>query len=169
MKFTLAPVVGLAVLASTVAAQNSTTGGSADCVLCLQTSLGALPKCKGLNITMGNIEPGVSPAYAVCLCSAIDGAWVDSCKDATKCGADIESFKSSFASNLQQAGLQCNGTTPTYSPPPADPVAPSSTFPSNASPTGGKSAGQLSAVPSTLFTRAMGAIAIAAAIGASFI
>ncbi|KAG0007092.1 hypothetical protein BGZ65_008907 [Modicella reniformis] len=122
---------------------------------------------------MGDFNPDVSPAYAVCLCSSLDGAWIDACKGTTLCGPDIESFKTSYPSTIQQAGLQCNGSTPTFVPAPADPVAPSSTLPgSSASPTlgGGKpSTGQLDAVPSALFTKAMGALAIAVAIGANFI
>lgn len=171
MKFTLAPLMALAVLASAVAAQNSTEGGSADCVVCLQTSLQALPLCKGLNITMGDFDPAANPAYAVCLCSSLDGAWIDTCK--TKC-PDVESFKASYPSNMQQAGLQCNGSTPTFVPGPSDPVAPSSSLPAaGPSPTSGgnnnKSTGQLNAVPSALFTKAMGALAIAAAVASSFI
>ncbi|KAF9365887.1 hypothetical protein BGX34_007695 [Mortierella sp. NVP85] len=124
---------------------------------------------------MGNFDPAANPAYAVCLCSSLDGAWIDTCK--TTC-PDIESFKASYASNIQQAGLQCNGSTPTFVPGPSDPVAPSSSLPAaGASPTSGggnnnnnnKSNGQLNAVPSALFTKAMGALAIAAAVASSFI
>ncbi|KAF9289015.1 hypothetical protein BGZ68_010170 [Mortierella alpina] len=172
MKFTLAGTLTI-LLASAVAAQeggNSTEGGGSGCTPCLQNALRALPLCKTLNIIVGEFNPGVSPEYAACLCSSLDGAWIDTCKDASLCGADIESFKSAYPSNLQQAGLQCNGTRPTFIPPPADPVAP--TGPGAATPTdgaGGKSLGLKSAVPSVFFMQIMGAIAIAAGVGASLL
>ncbi|KAI8361881.1 hypothetical protein B0O80DRAFT_434572 [Mortierella sp. GBAus27b] len=168
MKITIAPAIALAALASAVAAQNSTGGSSTTCIQCLQDSLRALPLCKGLNITMGNFDPGSSPEYAVCLCSSLDGAWISNCRDPSKCGPDIDSLKNSYPSSLDQAGLRCNGTNPTFIPAPTDPVAPSSTFPSGSSPTG-QSAGQLDAIPSAVFTRAMAAVAVVMAIGASFI
>ncbi|KAF9574843.1 hypothetical protein EC968_005321 [Mortierella alpina] len=172
MKFTLVGTLTI-LLASTAAAQeggNSTDGGGASCTLCLQNALRALPLCKDLNITVGEFNPGVSPEYAVCLCSSINGTWIDACKGDSLCGPDIESFKGAYGSNLGHAGLQCNGTKPTFIPPPADPVAP--TGPGSASPTtgaGGKSFGQKSAVPSALFMQIMGAIAVAAGVGASLL
>ncbi|KAF9933116.1 hypothetical protein BGZ67_004411 [Mortierella alpina] len=172
MKFTLVGALTL-LLASVVAAQeggNSTDGGGSACTLCLQNTLRALPLCKDINITIGEFNPGVSSEYAVCLCSSINGTWIDNCKGDTLCGPGIESFKSAYGSNLQQAGLQCNGTKPTFIPPPADPVAP--TGPGAASPTkgaGGTSWGQSTAAPSALFMQFMGAVAVAAGVGASLL
>ncbi|KAF9948698.1 hypothetical protein BGZ72_009421 [Mortierella alpina] len=172
MKFSLACTLTI-LLASAAAAQdggNSTEGGGASCTLCLQNSLRTLPACKDLNITVGEFNPGVSPEYAVCLCSSLNGTWIDTCKGDSLCGPDIESFKGAYASNLQQAGLQCNGTKPTFIPPPADPVAPTGT--DAASPTGGaggKSSGQRNAVPSALFMQLMGAVAVAVGVGASLL
>ncbi|KAG0039657.1 hypothetical protein BGZ82_007243 [Podila clonocystis] len=169
MKFaTLLPV---ALLATFAAAQGNSTnggGGSAACTICLQTSLGALPLCKSLNVTgaIGEFDPSGSPAYATCLCSSLDGAWIDNCKDASKCGGDILNFKGTYGDSMKQAGLVCNGTTPTFNPPPPDVVAPSSTEPAGASPTGTKSAGQKE-VP-LLVTQIVGVVTVAAAIGMSF-
>ncbi|KAG0200209.1 hypothetical protein BGX28_006659 [Mortierella sp. GBA30] len=172
MKFNLLSVASLA-FATIVAAQqggNSTNGGGSGCMLCLQNSLMALPLCKGLNITVGEFNPGLSPEYAVCLCSSLNGTWIDACKDPSVCGPDIESFKNAYAENMQQAGLQCNGTKPTFIPPPADPVA--STSASGTSPTqgaGNKSFAHKGAVPSILFMEVMGAFAVMAAVGASLL
>lgn len=76
--------------------------------------------------------------------------------------------------------MNCNGTTPTFIPGPTDPVIPpsglptaaSSGAPAGASPTspasGGKgSAGAVSYLPWT--TEVMGALAVAAAVGAAFL
>ncbi|KAF9939016.1 hypothetical protein BGZ67_010070 [Mortierella alpina] len=100
--------ISLALLAAVtvVSAQN----GAASCTVCLQDSIKALPKCAGLNITMGDFDPSTNPAYAVCLCSSLDGAWVDRCLGADKCGRDILSFKDNFAANIKDAGLSCEGT-----------------------------------------------------------
>ncbi|KAG0032738.1 hypothetical protein BGZ81_010137 [Podila clonocystis] len=166
MKFaTLLPV---ALLATFAAAQGNSTGGSDPCTSCLQTSLQALPLCKSLNVTsaIGEFDPSGSPAYAACLCSSLDGAWMDNCKDASKCGGDILTFKASYGDLMKQAGLVCNGATPTFNPPPPDVVAPSSTEPAGASPTGTKSAGRKE-VP-LLVTQIVGVITVAAAIGMSF-
>ncbi|KAG0084732.1 hypothetical protein BGZ93_001019 [Podila epicladia] len=114
MKFThLATVAALLAVA---AAQS----GSADCTLCLQSAIKALPKCAGLDIIVGNFNPGESTAYAECLCSSLDGAWVDGCSGDDKCGKDILSFKTAYASNIQSAGLICS-PVPTF--------VPSSSFP----------------------------------------
>ncbi|KAF9103072.1 hypothetical protein BGX27_010749 [Mortierella sp. AM989] len=173
MKFAALPLAALALLVSSVAGQNNTGGDGELCTSCLQTALMALPLCKGLNITIGNFNPGESPAFAVCLCSSIDGAWVDTCQDTTKCGPDIVSFKASYKANMEQVGLQCNGTTPTFIPGPTAPIEPSTTI-GTTSPTGGadsdnKSFGVKNAEPSGLFIKTMGAMAFAVAIGASLI
>ncbi|KAF9271557.1 hypothetical protein BGZ68_003378 [Mortierella alpina] len=104
MKF-LIPLA-LAATAAVAAAQN----GAASCTLCLQNSIKVLPKCAGLNITMGDFDPSTNPAYAVCLCSSLDGAWIDKCTAADKCGQDILSFKKTFEENIKFAGLSCEGT-----------------------------------------------------------
>ncbi|KAF8926926.1 hypothetical protein EDD21DRAFT_363869 [Dissophora ornata] len=173
MKFTLLPAAAaLFSVASIVAAQNSTGDGAA-CTLCLQNSLRALPLCKDLNITMGNFDPSVSPAYAACLCSSLNGTWIDACAGVSQCGPDVEQFKNTYPSTIQDAGLQCNGTTPTFVPVATDSVLPTSALPtSSASPTSGStksSAGDMGAVPSALFTNVMGALALVAAVGASLI
>ncbi|KAG0363600.1 hypothetical protein BG005_009951 [Podila minutissima] len=169
MKFTtLLPV---ALFATFAAAQGNSTdggGGGAACTICLQTSLQALPLCKSLNVTgaIGEFDPSGSPAYAACLCSSLDGAWIDNCKDASKCGVDITAFKATYGDSMKQAGLVCNGTTPTFNPPPPDVVAPSSTTPAGAGATGAKSDGQKE-MP-LLVTQIVGAVTVAAAIGMSF-
>ncbi|KAG0054322.1 hypothetical protein BGZ83_011428 [Gryganskiella cystojenkinii] len=171
MKFTFATVLASAVLALAVTAQNST-----DCTLCLQKNLMALPACNGLNITVGDINPGVTPQYAVCLCSSLSGAWIDACT--TTCGPDIVQFKQTYAQSMQQAGLNCNGTTPTFNPGPTDPVAPSSALPTGTAPGGSKpssvpggAGGSGSAGATTLpwTTEVVGALAVIAAVGASFL
>ncbi|KAF9365886.1 hypothetical protein BGX34_007694 [Mortierella sp. NVP85] len=91
--------------------------GQADCMTCLQNGLSALPLCKGLNIKMGELDPA-DPALAKCLCSSLDGNWVDGCTGAAQCGQDILSFKKEYPSNLESAGLRCTGGTPTYIPAP---------------------------------------------------
>ncbi|KAG0367091.1 hypothetical protein BGZ54_004404 [Gamsiella multidivaricata] len=175
MKISTLSAASALVLASVVAGQNSTQGDGLVCTTCLQNSLRALPLCKDLNITVGDFNPGVSTAYAACLCSSLSGTWIDACKDASQCGPDIESFKATYPSTIEQAGLQCNGSTPTFVPATPDPVAPSTAPPAGASPTGsasstGKpSAGNMDALPSTMFTKIMGAVAVVAAVAASFI
>ncbi|KAG0326116.1 hypothetical protein BGZ99_010094 [Dissophora globulifera] len=155
-----------------VAAQNSTAGDSLACTTCLQSSLQALPLCQGLNITTNAPNSTVTPAYAACLCSSMNGTWIDACADPTKCGPDILAFKAQYPDTLTRLGLQCNGTTPTFAPPTADPVLPTSAVPTGSTPTGvdGKaSIGHMDAVPSALFTKIMGALAVAAAVGAGLI
>ncbi|KAF9947668.1 hypothetical protein BGZ70_002570 [Mortierella alpina] len=104
MKFLLS--LALLATATVVSAQN----GAASCTICLQNAIMALPKCAGLNITMTDFDPSLNPAYSVCLCSSLDGAWVDGCSGADKCGQDILSFKKAFADNIKSAGLSCEGT-----------------------------------------------------------
>ncbi|KAF9352780.1 hypothetical protein BGX26_009450 [Mortierella sp. AD094] len=180
MKFTALPVAALAYLASTAMAASNSTNGDA-CSTCLQNSLLSLPLCKGLNITVGGFTPGESPAFAVCLCSSLNGTWIDPCQATTLCGPDILEFKATYQSNMEQAGLQCNGTKPTFIPEPSatvDPTTPLGTSPTPAaggssgsgSGSGGKtSSGVKDAVPSVMFKEVMGVVAIAMAIGASFI
>ncbi|KAF9911473.1 hypothetical protein BX616_010574 [Lobosporangium transversale] len=177
MKFSVALIIAFAFTVSSVSAQND--GNNTDgaiCTTCLQDSLRALPLCKDLNITMGSFNPGESVAYAACMCSSLDGAWVDLCKDPSKCGPDVESFKGTYAATMEQAGLRCNGTTPTFIPQPTDPVEPSSALPtasgsgpSMASPSDKPSSSIVGAMPSTFFMQLMGAVSVAVAIGASFI
>ncbi|GJJ76648.1 hypothetical protein EMPS_09007 [Entomortierella parvispora] len=89
---------------------------SADpCSACLQQSIQSLPLCQGLNVTIGAFNPGESTAYAACLCSSLDGAWISQCTDVTACGSDINSFQSAYSSNIQSAGLIC-GAQPTFNP-----------------------------------------------------
>lgn len=171
MKFTaLLPV---ALLATFAAAQSNSTeggGGSAACTTCLQTSLQALPLCKSLNVTgvIGEFDPTGSPAYAACLCSSLDGTWMNTCQDPSKCGADIANFKATYADSMKQAGLVCNGTTPTFNPPPPDTVLPSSTGAGGPAATEtSKSAGQKE-VP-LLLTQIVGVVTVAAAIGMNFL
>ncbi|KAG0032737.1 hypothetical protein BGZ81_010136 [Podila clonocystis] len=114
MKFTLLAYV--AALLTVAAAQS----GSADCTICLQSAIQALPKCAGLDITVGNFNPGESAAYAECLCSSLDGAWIGGCSGADKCGQDVLSFKATYSDNIQSAGLSCS-PVPTF--------VPSSSFP----------------------------------------
>lgn len=109
MKITL--LASVAALMAVAAAQS----GSANCTLCLQGAIQALPKCAGLDITIGNFNPGASAAYADCLCSSLDGAWVDGCSSDDMCGQDILSFKAAYAGNIQSAGLICS-PTPTFVP-----------------------------------------------------
>ncbi|KAF9561366.1 hypothetical protein EC968_005773 [Mortierella alpina] len=108
MKFLIA--IALLATATVVSAQN----GAAACTICLQDSIKGLPKCAGLNITMGDFDPSTNPAFAVCLCSSLDGAWVDKCAGEDKCGQDILSFKKTFEVNIKDAGLSCEGT-PSFS------------------------------------------------------
>ena len=182
MKFTLATVLASAVLALAVTAQNSTTE-PAGCTTCLQNSLLALPDCKGLNITIGSMTSGVTPQYAACLCSSLNGAWIGTCTSA--CGPDIAQLEATYAQSLQESGLNCNGTTPTFNPPTDLPVPPSTlptgTQPAGSSPsptTGGAggssspssgkgSAGVASSLPWA--TEVIGVLTVMAAVGASFL
>ncbi|KAF9998451.1 hypothetical protein BGZ80_006048 [Entomortierella chlamydospora] len=173
MKFTVLPVAALAFLVSTVVAQTNSTNGET-CEECLQSSLLSLPLCKGLNITIGDFNPGESPAFVVCLCSSMNGTWIDACQATTLCGPDILQFKASYQSDMEQAGLQCNGTTPTFNPGPTATVDPTTPLGSNPTSTAGSSGGKTSsgvkdAVPSAMFKEVMGVVAIVMAIGASLI
>ncbi|KAF9428307.1 hypothetical protein BGZ76_001987 [Entomortierella beljakovae] len=94
--------------AAMVSAQSS-------CFICLQTSIQALPLCQKLSVIMGEFDPASDPDMPACLCSSLDGSWIDACTDANYCGQDIFSFKDSYAKNLQSAGLSC-GPTPSYVP-----------------------------------------------------
>ncbi|KAG0334934.1 hypothetical protein BG004_000203 [Podila humilis] len=162
-------------MAIVATAQTETPGGGAACTICLQTSLQALPLCKSLNVTgtIGEFDPSGSKEYAACLCSSLDGAWIDGCNDPSKCGADIDLFKQTYKQSMTQAGLDCTGSTPTFNPPPPDAVAPSSTDAGGSTPTGGagagdsKSAGQKD-VP-LMLTQVVGVVTVAAAIGMSFL
>ena len=176
MKFTPTVALATAILALSVSAQtNSTENGACD--TCLQKSLMALPKCVGLNITLGTVDPAVSPQYAVCLCSSLNGTWIDACTET--CGPDIAGFKATYAQEMQGVGLDCNGTIPTFVPQPTDPVIPPSGLPNasgsapagssaTAPASGGKgNAGAVNYLPWT--TEVMGALAVVAAVGASFL
>ncbi|KAF9097782.1 hypothetical protein BGX29_007937 [Mortierella sp. GBA35] len=102
MKFTIIATAVLAFIVScstTVSAQSDASA----CTLCLQQALQTLPACANVEATAGS----VSPAYAACLCSSLDGSWIDSCSGADQCGAAIATFKASYGSNIQSAGLQC--------------------------------------------------------------
>ncbi|KAF9182037.1 hypothetical protein BGZ51_005009 [Haplosporangium sp. Z 767] len=112
MKFLYA--LALLVTMTVVSVQGQTNGAAA-CTICLQNSIQALPLCSGLNITMGDFNPSENPAYAKCLCSSLDGAWIDACTGKDQCGQDIVSFKNAYAGNIQAAGLSC-GPTPTFAP-----------------------------------------------------
>ncbi|KAF8950081.1 hypothetical protein BGZ46_004774, partial [Entomortierella lignicola] len=170
MKFSVFSVASLALFASMASAQSNSSNSDA-CTSCLQTNLLALPLCKGLNITIGSFNPGESPAFAVCLCSSLNGTWIDGCQDASQCGPDILQFKTSYASGLEQAGLQCNGSQPTFVPGPTATIDPTTSLGSptgsGASSTGKTSFGVKEAVPSALFKQVMGLTAVFMAIGAS--
>ncbi|KAI1309709.1 hypothetical protein EDD11_004051 [Mortierella claussenii] len=110
MKFL--PSIALLTLTTLVSAQNTLNA----CTTCLQSSISALPLCKGLNITIGDFQPGNNPtAVAACLCSSLSGNWIDQCTGAAQCGQDIASFKNTYSGNIQAAGLSC-GTTPSFVP-----------------------------------------------------
>ncbi|GJJ76647.1 hypothetical protein EMPS_09006 [Entomortierella parvispora] len=172
MKFTPTVALATAVLALSVSAQTNSTEGGA-CQTCLQDSLMALPACTGLNITMGEVNPSITPQYAACLCSSINGTWIDACTKT--CGSDIDGFKQAYAQEMEgQIGLNCNGTTPTFVPVPTGSVIPPIPEPSatgaagSGSGAGGKgNAGAVSYLPWT--TEVTGAIAVVAAVGASFL
>ncbi|KAF9414368.1 hypothetical protein BGZ76_004879 [Entomortierella beljakovae] len=169
MKFTNLTTAVLAFSATLVAGQ----GGEA-CTNCLQTNLLALPKCQGVNITIGDFDPASSPEYAVCLCSSLDGNWVDPCKDTALCGADIESFKATYKSSMESAGLNCSGPTPIFSPLPPAEVLPTTAISSSGTPeptdgAGKGSSGVKDAVPSSAFMKVMGALAIAVSVSATML
>ncbi|KAF9978071.1 hypothetical protein BGZ73_003811 [Actinomortierella ambigua] len=128
------PVIAITALATVALAQNS-TNPTVECPTCIQTRLQSATGCVGVNITLQTLDPNANPGIAKCLCANLDGAFMDPCKDETICGADLDAFKTSFKSNLEQVGLRCNGSTPTFVPPPSDPVAPSNTNAGGASPT----------------------------------
>ncbi|KAG0334935.1 hypothetical protein BG004_000204 [Podila humilis] len=113
MKHTFFASIILVLLTS--AGSVSAQSGSADCTVCLQTSIQALPLCTGLDITMGNFNPSESTAYAACLCSSLDGKWIEACSGDDKCGGDILSFQAAYAGNIQSAGLVCT-PVPTFIP-----------------------------------------------------
>ncbi|KAG0007091.1 hypothetical protein BGZ65_008906 [Modicella reniformis] len=108
----------LQALVLVAAATVTVVSAQGPCMTCLQNALTALPLCKGLNITMGELEPAADPALVKCLCSSLGGAWIDGCTGSTQCGQDILSFKKAYAGNLQSAGLSC-GATPTFIPAPS--------------------------------------------------
>ncbi|KAF9151950.1 hypothetical protein BG015_005996 [Linnemannia schmuckeri] len=83
------------------------------CMVCLQESLQSLSACKSLTVVIGNMDPASDPAYAACLCSSLDGAWIDKCM--STCSQDVVSFKNAYAENIQAAGLRC-GAQPTFIP-----------------------------------------------------
>ncbi|KAF9538504.1 hypothetical protein EC957_006707 [Mortierella hygrophila] len=107
----------LALLATTlslVLAQDaSTDSGPTPCMLCLQDSLQSLSACTTVKVVIGEMEPASDPAYAACLCSSLDGAWIDKCT--STCSQDVLSFKNAYAENIQAAGLSC-GAQPTFVP-----------------------------------------------------
>ncbi|KAG0340352.1 hypothetical protein BG000_000128 [Podila horticola] len=103
MKFAILAAVALF---ATVSAQSD----PAACTLCLQTSLQSLPACKGVEASSSN------PAYAACLCASLDGAWIDACSNASQCGATIATFRASYASNIQAAGLKCANGQASFAP-----------------------------------------------------
>ncbi|KAG0249082.1 hypothetical protein BG011_009610 [Mortierella polycephala] len=170
MKLTFLSAAALAMVA-VVAGQEAPDDGTA-CTLCLQNSLRALPLCKDIDIVVGEFNPGVSPDYASCLCSSLDGAWVDACADTTKCGADIMAFKDTYAANIKEAGLQCDGPAPTFVPKEADPIAPSSTGPNGSAPTGDsgnpESFGIKGTAPTFLLAEAMGLLGVVVAVGTNW-
>ncbi|KAF9382323.1 hypothetical protein CPB97_007221 [Podila verticillata] len=104
MKFTI--LAAVAALLATVSAQSD----PAACTLCLQTSLQSLPECKGVEASSSN------PAYAACLCASLSGAWIDACSGASQCGAAISVFRTSYASNIQAAGLKCANGQASFAP-----------------------------------------------------
>ncbi|KAF9095747.1 hypothetical protein BGX23_012675 [Mortierella sp. AD031] len=111
----------LALLATTtmalVYAQSAENDAPTPCMLCLQNSLQSLPACAGLTIIFGEINPASDPAYAACLCSSLDGAWIDKCTTGAQCSQDVVSFKNAYADNIRAAGLAC-GAQPTFVPVP---------------------------------------------------
>ncbi|KAI1316277.1 hypothetical protein EDD11_010185 [Mortierella claussenii] len=111
MKVTILVATALMMLAALVSAQSD----PAACTLCLQKALQAFPACAGVQAPT---TPGqVSPAYAACLCASLSGAWIDSCASAAQCGSSINSFKASYATNIQAAGLSCAGNKAAFNPP----------------------------------------------------
>ncbi|KAF9906752.1 hypothetical protein EC991_000345 [Linnemannia zychae] len=118
MKFFNSLTLILATLATLALAQETPTdnGAPTPCMVCLQDSLQSLPACSGLTIVVGDMDPASDPAYASCLCSSLDGAWVDKCL--STCSQDIVSFKNAYAENIQAAGLICSGAQPTFVPAP---------------------------------------------------
>ncbi|KAF9911474.1 hypothetical protein BX616_010575 [Lobosporangium transversale] len=109
----------IALVALTSLALTSKSAQSAplnSCMTCLQSSLSSLSDCKGLDIQIGNLNPGNNPsAFATCLCSSLDAAWVDACTGAEHCDQDILSFKNTYSENIQAAGLSCQ-PTPVFLP-----------------------------------------------------
>lgn len=112
---TMKTFTSLAVLAAAVLSFVAGQQSDNPCSACLENSIQSLPLCQGLNVTIGAFTPGESTAYAACLCSSLDGAWIDACTGVSQCGSDIDSFKSAYAGNIQDAGLIC-GAQPTFIP-----------------------------------------------------
>ncbi|KAF9916169.1 hypothetical protein FBU30_001518 [Linnemannia zychae] len=112
MKFITALTILATIATASVFAQ-STTDGSAPtpCMSCLKASIESLPACQSLTIVIGDMNPASDPAYAKCLCSSLDGAWVDKC--ISTCSQDILSFKNAYSENIQAAGLRCS-PVPTF-------------------------------------------------------
>ncbi|KAG0235792.1 hypothetical protein B0O80DRAFT_500554 [Mortierella sp. GBAus27b] len=111
MKFIALAVSAIAMVASLVSAQSD----PAACTLCLQNALKALPECANVQPTAGT----VSSAYAACLCASLNGAWIDACSDASKCGATVATLKTSYGTDIQTAGLSCSGGQASFNPPSA--------------------------------------------------
>ncbi|KAF9325697.1 hypothetical protein BG006_010827 [Podila minutissima] len=104
MKFTI--LAAVAALLAAVSAQSD----PAACTLCLQSSLQSLPACTGVEASSSN------PAYAACLCASLNGAWIDACSGDSQCGAAIATFRASYASNIQAAGLSCANGQASFTP-----------------------------------------------------
>ncbi|KAK3815827.1 MAG: hypothetical protein J3R72DRAFT_461261 [Linnemannia gamsii] len=118
MKFFTTLTLVLATISALVVAQEPTaTDNSAPtpCMVCLQDSLQSLTACTSLTIVVGDMDPASDPAFAECLCSSLDGAWIDKCL--STCSQDIVSFKNAYSENIQAAGLIC-GAQPTFVPAP---------------------------------------------------
>ncbi|KAF8982958.1 hypothetical protein BGZ46_000306 [Entomortierella lignicola] len=108
MKFTLIAATAFAMIASMASAQNATS-----CTTCLQQALKTLPACANVQFPQGG---QVSTSYAACLCSSLSGTWASSCSGASQCGSAISSFVSTYAADIQAAGLKCSGTSGTFTP-----------------------------------------------------
>ncbi|KAF9579719.1 hypothetical protein BGW38_003910 [Lunasporangiospora selenospora] len=111
MKFTVASTLAIIV---TILSMTTTQAQGTACTDCLQASLQSLPLCSKLDIAIGNFTPSNSREYAACLCSSLDGAWIDKCRPDSLCGEDIMSFKDAYADNLRSASLIC-GSQPSFS------------------------------------------------------
>ncbi|KAF9583317.1 hypothetical protein BGW38_009758 [Lunasporangiospora selenospora] len=93
----------------------SATPPSPACMQCLIDAVKTLPQCSKLDFAsaLSSPTPPTTPEFAACLCSSMDGAWIDRCAGQAQCGPAVSVFK--YAESMKTSGLTC-GPTPSFAP-----------------------------------------------------